>query len=145
MSDQHNDRQFLFEVWRKIQNQQRLNSMEKMVSRIINMHPESHTMLSQPEAFANHEFSHDEPDHFAHLGLHAIVMEMVREDSPRGIRSIYDQRVNQTKNKHESQHELMIAVFDWMVTRPENEMKQDEDEMFVASLRDQFDLSTPQS
>ncbi len=133
-------RQFLFDLWEKIQNEEKLNAVEKLVSRIIEMHPEVHSVLSQPEVFAEHEFDIDEPDPFSHLGLHAYVMEMVSNDSPRGMRSIYDQRVNQTGDKHEAQHDLMLAVFDWLIASSEDEFSEQDEEKFLADLRAEFDL-----
>ena len=138
MTTETNERQFLFDVWNKIQNKEKLNATEKMISKIIEMHPEVDSVLSNPEVFADHQFDIDEPDPFSHLGLHAIVMEMVNSDSPSGLRSIYDQRVNQRGDKHEAQHDLMLAVFDWLVVNAEDEMNEQQEGRFIAQLREQF-------
>ena len=125
MSVDPNERQFLFEVWNKIQANEKLDTTEKLMQKTFEMHPELHSILSNPEDFANHEYNIDEPDPFSHLALHAIVLEMISADTPNGLRSIYDQHVNQTGDKHAAQHDIMLAVFDWLVLASDDEKEPD--------------------
>ena len=134
------DRQFLFDTWQKIQNKDKLNSIEKLMRKLFKMHPEFHPVLANANKYRDHEFDFNETDPFSHLGLHAIVMEMINSDSPSGLRALYDQRVNQTGNKHESQHDLMLAVFDWLVVGSTSESNAQDEAQFVDDLRIQFDL-----
>ncbi len=138
MSGERNERNVLFDIWKKMQRKQKMDGFEKLVSKVIAMHPQSHGLLSQPEVFADREFSHKEMDVFAHLGLHAVVMEMINSDSPSGFRSIYDQRVNQTKDRHRAQHDLMEALFGWWIAHSENEAEAPDTDEFMAELRDRF-------
>ncbi len=140
MADEINDRQFLFDTWTKVQNREKLNAVERLMKKIIEMHPQMHSVLANPEAYATHEFDPNETDPFSHLGLHAIVMEMVSNDSPPGFRALYDQRVSQTGDKHEVQHELMLAVFDWLVDHGETETN--DETGFLDKLKKQFNPTT---
>ena len=141
MSVEQLQRQFLFELWKKAQNNQALSSAEKSIFKIIEMHPEIHSVLSNPEVFSDHEFKVDEPDPFVHIELHAIVLDMINQDAPAGIRSIYDRRVNQTGDKHETQHDLMLAVFEWLAVDSFNKTAQKDEEKFLSDLRAQFKFS----
>ncbi len=113
------EREFLFEVWNKMQTNKKLDATEKLAQKAIEMHPELHEMFENPDKYADYEYDINEPDPFSHLALHAIVLDMVAADSPPGLRSIYDQHINQSSNKHVVQHALMLAVFDWLVLTSE--------------------------
>lgn len=127
-------RAFLFNLWEKIQGEDPLSPLEKQIERIIDMHPETHSVLSNRETFEAHEFDADEPDPFAHIGLHSVVVEMISNDSPRGIRSVYDRRVTQTDNKHEVQHEIMSALFEILIESTDREPEFDEHAKLMALL-----------
>ncbi len=117
-------RSFLFDLWEKIQAKKPLSALEKQVGRIIEMHPETHSVLSNRKTFEAHEFDADEPDPFAHIGLHSVVVEMLSNDSPSGIRSVYDRWVTQTGDKHEVQHEFMSALFDVLIESTDEQFDQ---------------------
>lgn len=136
MSADTEQRTFLFDLWEKIINNQDLSSMEKQVERIIDMHPETHSVLSNRDIFENHEFDTSEPDPFAHIGLHSIIVEMISNDTPNGIRSIYDRWVSQTGDKHTVQHEIMSAVFDVLIASNDEDTEFDEDSQLLAILEE---------
>ncbi len=131
-------RAFLFDLWEKIQGDNPLSSMEKQIERIIDMHPETHSVLSNRETFENHEFDADEPDPFAHIGLHSIVVEMISNNSPSGIRSIYDRWVTRTGDKHEVQHEMMSALFEVLIESTDEELELDEDARLMTLLSERL-------
>ena len=138
MPDDSEQRQFFFDVWEKSQKNQKLNAIEKQVKKIIEMHPEVHSVLSHPEIFSKHEFDRNEPDPFAHMGLHSIVIEMISEDSPQGIRSIYDRLIARIDNKHQVQHQLMSTVFDWLVESARNDPDSTDKIDLLSKIENQF-------
>ncbi len=131
-------RTFLFDLWEKIQGKDSLSSMEKQIEKIINMHPETHSVLSNRETFEAHEFDAEEPDPFAHIGLHSIVVEMISNDLPSGIRSIYDRWVTQTGDKHEVQHEIMSALFEVLIESTDETLELDENTMLMTTLTERL-------
>ncbi len=131
-------RAFLFDLWEKIQAKNPLSPMEKQIERIIDMHPETHSVLSNRNTFEPHEFNTDEPDPFAHIGLHSVVVEMISNDSPSGIRSIYDRWVTQTGDKHEVQHEIMSALFEVLIESTDETVELDEDARLMALLTERL-------
>ena len=135
-------RTFLFDLWEKIQGKDSLSSMEKQIEKIINMHPETHSVLSNRETFEAHEFDAEEPDPFAHIGLHSIVVEMISNDSPSGIRSIYDRWVTQTGDKHEVQHEIMSALFEVLIESTDETLELDENTMLMTTLTERLSDSS---
>lgn len=142
MSADTEQRTFLFDLWEKLVNSQELSPMEKQVERIIGMHPEAHSVLSNRDIFENHEFGTDEPDPFAHIGLHSIIVEMISNDSPSGIRTIYDRWVSKTGDKHSVQHEIMSAVFDVLIASNDDDAEFDQDSRLLAILEKRQNLDS---
>ncbi|MDE0310164.1 MAG: DUF1841 family protein [Acidiferrobacterales bacterium] len=131
-------RTFLFDLWEKIENNHSLSSMEKQVKKVIYMHPETHSVFSNRQIFTTHEFDADEPDPFAHIGLHSIVVEMISDDSPSGIRSVYDRWVALTGDKHEVQHEMMSALFSVLIESTDEISDSDGDARLMALLTERL-------
>lgn len=115
MTMETEDQKIFFDVWNKSQKNQKLTKFEKPFKKIIDSHPMYHDFLSNPDQT---EILEDDPTAFdpnLHLALHAILAEMIREDSPPGIRKIYDQLIHLESDKHEVQHKIMSIYFDWLV------------------------------
>ena len=138
MTDEFDRRQYFFDVWNKSQNEEKLNQVEKQVQKMIEMHPEYHGVLSNPAEYADREFTTAEPDPFAHLGLHSIVVEMIASDHPPGIRSIYDRCVSEIGDKHEVQHEFMEVIFDWMIEMADDDSAELGDDELLERFKERF-------
>ena len=127
-------RAIIYDVWEKMQDGLDMDPLEKQVRNIIEMHPETHSVLSNREQFETHEFESNEPDPFAHIGFHAIVAGMINTDSPSGIRSIYDRWVTKTGSKHDVLHEIMGIVFDLLISTPPDEPEAESDAKLLENL-----------
>lgn len=108
-------RRLFFDVWKKMNSKQKLNDLDKQLAKIVNLHPEFHPILSDPDKYAEHEFQEGQTDPFYHLAMHSLLAELISNDNPEGIRSLYDRRINETEDKHAVQHEFMGLIFDWMM------------------------------
>lgn len=81
-------RHIFFAAWEKHQQQFPLEPLEKQIIEIILLHPEYHTLLSDPERFQDQDFVAD-ANPFLHLSLHLALREQIQTDRPLGIRKIY--------------------------------------------------------
>jgi len=118
MNEMNSERlEIWFEVWKKLRNGEKLNRAEKHLKKIIDMHPQFHKTLNDRKSYDSMP-AKDDP--FTHLGFHSIVMDMIINNDPQGIRSVYDKAVNRKKDKHAVQHQVMRATFDWMVEYQRN-------------------------
>lgn len=129
MSEDLEQRKFFFALWEKIQSKGKMDTMEKQSAKVVGMHPELHPVLAEPSKFTEYEFSEEEGDPFGHLALHALLLELIFLDNPKGIRALYDRRINEAQDKHAVQHEFMESIFDWMATSgtsDESEVNMDE-------------------
>ncbi|GAB4294770.1 MAG: DUF1841 family protein [Methylophaga sp.] len=104
-------RQFFFDVWSKIQHRQPLEGLELVLAHIIDMHPEYHSLLSDPDN-RDKDFIVEtgESNPFLHMGLHISLHEQVNTDRPSGIRALYQQLLLRFDNAHDCEHAMMDCL-----------------------------------
>ena len=115
MFENDDSRIIFFDVYEKSRNHEKLSAVENRISKVIEMHPMYFGALSDRDQYENYDVKPGDPDPLSHLALHATVVGMVSENEPEGLRPLYDRLVNQLRDKHEVQHRLMYALFDWMI------------------------------
>lgn len=113
-------RQFFFDVWRKRQHGRSLDAMEQVVAQIIDMHPEYHALLADPDKLDQDfpvEAGHSNP--FLHMGLHISLHEQISTDRPAGIRDLYQQLLLRFGDRHDCEHAMAecLAEMLWQAQR----------------------------
>lgn len=113
-------RQFFFDVWLKMQNGQPLSTLEQAVAQIIEMHPEYHSILANPDKL-DQDFPVEagQSNPFLHMGLHISLHEQLSTDRPAGIRDLYQQLLKQFGDRHSCEHAMMecLAEMLWQAQR----------------------------
>jgi hypothetical protein len=105
-------RRFFVETWRKHQQQQHLEPLEQIIAKAIQLHPEYHRLLEQPDLVLDQEF-HPEAGRvnpFLHLGMHIGLQEQVTADRPAGIATIYRELLLKSDDPHQAEHQLMQCL-----------------------------------
>ena len=104
-------RRFFFEAWRKYRNQLPLEGLEQTAIEIMLLHPEYHSLLDQPEPYADRDFSPEsgQLNPFLHMSLHLAIAEQVSIDQPRGIRALH-QQLQSAKAAHDALHVLLECL-----------------------------------
>ena len=138
MYQQSYEFQIFLDVWEKSQNKQKLTKLERPIKKILDAHPMYHLFLSSQSPSKNWETDPEVPDPFAHLQLHALLADMIRQDSPQGIRKLYDQLVAREKDKHEVQHKFMVVYFEWLVECIRNDGVVEDPEEFLKMIRSTY-------
>ena len=128
MNEDINERRAIFEAWKKHNNREKLDALQKQIVKAISMHPEFSAIVENPDKYERYSFKPDETDPFAHIALHSIIREMISTDSPQGIREIYDISVSERGDKHEVQHRFMEAYFSWIVAQELQQESNDDQE-----------------
>lgn len=102
-------RETFFTVWRKHKQNEKLEPMEKQLLHLIQEHPEYHEVFSNPEKFAEYNFSaeNNEENPFLHLGLHLTLIEQVSTNRPKGITSVYKDIIHTMGDVHHAEHHIM--------------------------------------
>lgn len=134
-------RDIFFAVWRKHQDQIRLDGVEAQILPILMIHPEYHRLLSQPERFKDRDYLPEagESNPFLHMGMHLGLTEQVSVDQPKGISALYQQACRQIGDVHAAEHRIMecLAEMIWLTLR---EQKPFDNQVYLDCIRRQIGL-----
>ncbi len=117
-------RQFYADTWQKARTGQPMDAMEQMVARVIEMHPEYHSMLSNEKHLGNEYKPEDgETNPFLHMGMHLALQEQVALDRPHGIQAVYEQLGQRLGDVQATEHAMMDCLAEslWMAQRDQVE------------------------
>ena len=120
-------RQVYLAVWRKIQQQQLLEPMESLIAEVIELHPEYHALLDDPDAVADSEYQPEQgqTNPFLHMGMHIALREQAQSDRPPGVRPLYLKLTR--RDRHAGEHAMMecLGQVMWLAQRNASEPDQD--------------------
>lgn len=105
-------RNFLFESWRKYRKQEMLTPLEALVSRLIEIHPEYHAILEDPDRYQNRDYQPDqgEANPFLHMMMHLTIEEQISIDQPAGVRAHFVRLTRKLESEHDAQHQMMDCL-----------------------------------
>ncbi len=115
-------RQFYVDVWRKTKNSENLEPLEAIVSKIIEMHSEYHSLLDNSETAKSKEFSPDlgEGNPFAHMGLHIGIHEQLTTHRPPELKGLYQKALLKLQDPHAVEHLIMNCLADMVWVSQKN-------------------------
>lgn len=105
-------REVFFRAWRSYRAHQLLEGIERLIVDIALQHPEYHSLLADPERFAQRDYAPElgETNPFLHLAMHVAIMEQLAIDQPRGIVARYRQLLQRLSDEHDAQHRMMECL-----------------------------------
>ncbi len=105
-------RNFFFDAWRKANAHLALTDLEKMAVHIMQLHPEYHTILGQPELYLQQAYFPElgETNPFLHMSLHLSILEQISINQPIGITAIYQKLCTMHSSEHEAQHAILDCL-----------------------------------
>jgi hypothetical protein len=103
-------RTFFIQSWQKRQSKAVLTPLEIMAADLVQMHPEYHDDLLNPQVLEQ-DYSLDQgrTNPFLHLSMHLAIAEQVSIDHPPGIRAVHTRLATQL-GAHEAVHEIMECL-----------------------------------
>ena len=104
-------RTFFCEAWRKHRERLILEGAEAVAADLITHHPEYHTLLEDPQAAIEREFTPEggQMNPFLHLSLHLAIAEQISIDQPPGIKAAYA-ALRRTLDVHDAEHAIMECL-----------------------------------
>ncbi len=118
-SDRQTHRQTFIDAWSKSRSNQPLEPLEAQIVQILEMHPEYHGLLEDPDSVLDRDWlpDGDETNPFLHLGLHMAVLEQISMDRPEGICRLHKNLVAAAGDVHEADHRVMDCLLEalWRV------------------------------
>ena len=103
-------RKVFFEAWRKHGLQLPVEPLEGQLIDIMLLHPEYHSLLTQPENFQAEDFPEANP--FLHMSLHLAIREQVGTNRPLGIKEIHHKLTHKFQDLHAEEHHMMDCLAD---------------------------------
>lgn len=104
-------RQMFFTSWKKHQDKQIMEPLEAVVAKIIELHPEYHSLLENQEA-VDKDYTPEmgETNPFLHMAMHISIQEQLSTKRPFGIEQIHQSMLNKIKDPHETEHVMMECL-----------------------------------
>lgn len=104
-------RQMFFTSWKKHQDKQIMEPLEAVVAKIIELHPEYHSLLANQEA-VDKDYTPEmgETNPFLHMAMHISIQEQLSTKRPFGIEQIHQSMLNKIKDPHETEHVMMECL-----------------------------------
>ena len=110
-------RQFFFDTWEKMNSGQPLGALEQQLANIIAQHPEYHSILNNPDANKDQDYTplENSTNPFFHMALHASLMDQITTNRPEGVLDIYHALASKTGDSHHTEHMMMdiLAAVLW--------------------------------
>ena len=105
-------RDLFFNTWVKFKQTQALTDLEKIVISVIQMHPEYHSILDNPEKFKQQAYfpEQGETNPFLHMSLHLSILEQISINQPIGIAPIYVALKTKYQEEHSAQHDVLDCL-----------------------------------
>lgn len=88
-----------------------LEPLEDMVARIVDEHPQYHSLLGDDVAVdKNFTVSEGRANPFLHLSMHVAIQEQVSTNRPDGIRTLYADLLWRFGDAHALEHAMMECL-----------------------------------
>jgi hypothetical protein len=105
-------RQSYADAWRKYLTRAPLTPLESLITDVIALHPQYHSVFADSAGGVRHEpvAADIRENPFLHMGLHIAVREQIAIDRPPGIRDLHRALEVRLGNEHGADHALMEAL-----------------------------------
>lgn len=128
-------RQMFFTAWQKHQNKQLMEPLEAVIAKIIELHPEYHTLLEDQETLDKDytpEMGQTNP--FLHMAMHISIQEQLSTKRPTGIEQLYQSMLKKNKDAHETEH-LMMECLGKMLWEAQSQNRMPDENNYLSCLK----------
>lgn len=129
-------RQMFFTAWKKQQNKQLMEPLEAVVAKIIELHPEYHTLLENetPELDKDYTPEMGQTNPFLHMAMHISIQEQLSTKRPTGIEQLHQSMLKKNKDPHETEH-LMMECLGKMLWQAQSENRMPDENSYLSCLK----------
>lgn len=104
-------RKMFFTAWDKHKNKKIMEPLESVVAKIIELHPEYHNLLDNPETLdKDYTPEMGETNPFLHMAMHISIQEQLSTKRPTGIEQLHKAILIKNKDPHETEHLMMECL-----------------------------------
>ena len=104
-------RQMFFTAWKKHQDKLIMEPLEAVVAKIIELHPEYHSLLEDQEVLdKDYTPEMGETNPFLHMAMHISIQEQLSAKRPSGIEQLHQSLLIKNKDPHKTEHLMMECL-----------------------------------
>ena len=129
-------RQMFFTAWKKHQNKQLMEPLEAVVAKIIELHPEYHTLLENETAELDKDYTPEmgQTNPFLHMAMHISIQEQLSTKRPTGIEQLHQSMLKKNKDPHETEH-LMMECLGKMLWEAQSQNRMPDENHYLNCLK----------
>ncbi|MCH9746142.1 MAG: DUF1841 family protein [Proteobacteria bacterium] len=132
--DRTEQRKFLANAWKKFLDRKPLDPLEGQLTKIIELHPEYHSLISNVESDYFPESGEVNP--FLHINLHLSLREQLSINQPLGINDYYQKILSKVKDPHQVEHLMMDCIAQMIFSSQKNNTAMDH-QAYIRCLKQQ--------
>lgn len=106
-----NVRQVFVNTFRKSAGGEPLSPMESIIAKVIDEHPEYHSLLQHGAIAGDYTVEQGQTNPFLHMGMHITIREQVSIDRPPGITAAW-QQLSLRSSPHDAEHRMLDCLAD---------------------------------
>lgn len=118
--DRNQMRKVFYDCWKAHQENAPLDAMQKIITHVIELHPEYQVLLENESAL-DKDYLPDqgEVNPFLHMSMHIALHEQISTDRPDGIKAVYQSIIMKQGTAHEAEHAMMDCLGEalWLAQR----------------------------
>ena len=129
-------RQMFFTAWKKHQNKQLMEPLEAVIAKIIELHPEYHTLFENETAEVDKDYTPEmgQTNPFLHMAMHISIQEQLSTQRPTGIIQLHQSILNKNKDPHETEH-LMMECLGKMLWEAQSQNRAPDENDYLSCLK----------
>lgn len=129
-------RQMFFTAWKKHQNKQLMEPLEAVIAKIIELHPEYHTLFENETAEVDKDYTPEmgQTNPFLHMAMHISIQEQLSTQRPTGIKQLHQSILNKNKDPHETEH-LMMECLGKMLWEAQSQNRAPDENDYLSCLK----------
>ena len=129
-------RQMFFTSWKKHQNNQLMEPLEAVVAKIIELHPEYHSLFNDDSAELDKDYTPEmgQTNPFLHMAMHISIQEQLSTKRPTGIEQLHQAMLTKNNDPHETEH-LMMECLGKMLWEAQSKNREPDENDYLNCLK----------
>lgn len=126
-NDRNQLRKVFFDSWRLKQQGAPLDALQQVITNIIELHPEYHSLLDDADKI-DQDFTPEmgETNPFLHMSMHMALHEQISTNRPAGISDAYNRLCQLKGSAHDAEHAMMECLGQALWSAQRNNQMPDE-------------------
>ena len=137
-TNRHEFRETFRQVFKKMEENSLLTSLESQIANVIALHPEYHSVLKEIQNLEQ-DYSPEmgQANPFLHMALHLSIRDQIQLDRPAGSRSLFETLCKKTGSPHTAEHVFLECLAETLHQAARSGLPPDE-KVYLEKLREEI-------